>query len=34
MQLGFVTAILPDADLKTVFQTAAEIGYECVEVMC
>ena len=34
MQLGFVTAIVPDADLKQVFQTAASIGYECVEVMC
>ena len=34
MQLGFVTAILPDADLQSVFQTAAEIGYDCVEVMC
>ncbi|MEL6105285.1 MAG: sugar phosphate isomerase/epimerase family protein [Planctomycetota bacterium] len=34
MQLGFVTAILPDADLRSVFQTAADIGYDCVEVMC
>ncbi|MEO1524244.1 MAG: sugar phosphate isomerase/epimerase family protein [Planctomycetota bacterium] len=34
MQLGFVTAILPDADLPSVFQTASEIGYDCVEVMC
>ncbi|WP_182868328.1 sugar phosphate isomerase/epimerase family protein [Rhodopirellula sp. JC639] len=34
MQLGYVTAILPDADLKQVFQTAAQIGYDCVEVMC
>ena len=34
MQLGFVTAILPDADLNQVVQTAAEIGYDCIEVMC
>lgn len=34
MQLGFVTAILPDYDLRGVFQAAAEIGYDCVEVMC
>lgn len=34
MQLGFVTAILPDASLKEVFQIASNIGYDCVEVMC
>ncbi len=34
MQLGFVTAILPDFELRQVFQAAAEIGYDCVEVMC
>ena len=34
MQLGFVSAILPDLSLEDVFATAAEIGYECVEVMC
>ncbi len=34
MQLGFVSAILPDSSLDEVFATAAEIGYECVEVMC
>ena len=34
MQLGFMTAILPDADLQQVFQTAAEIGYDCLEIMC
>jgi len=34
MQLGFVSAILPELSLEEVFSTAAEIGYECVEVMC
>lgn len=34
MQLGFVTAILPDQSLEEVLRTAAEIGYDCVEVMC
>ncbi|WP_146520220.1 sugar phosphate isomerase/epimerase family protein [Stieleria varia] len=34
MQLGFVSAILPDLNLDQVFQTANEIGYDCVEVMC
>ena len=34
MQLGFVTAIVPDMNLEQVFATAAEIGYDCVEVMC
>jgi sugar phosphate isomerase/epimerase len=34
MQLGFVTAILPDQSLEEVLATAAEIGYDCIEVMC
>ena len=34
MQLGFVTAIVPELSLEQVFATASEIGYECVEVMC
>lgn len=34
MQLGFVSAILPDDSLESVLVTAAEIGYDCVEVMC
>ncbi len=34
MQLGFVTAILPELSLEEVLKTAAEIGYDCVEAMC
>ena len=34
MQLGFVSAILPEQNLEQVFQTASSIGYDCVEVMC
>ncbi len=34
MQLGFVSAILPDQDLKSVFAIAADLGYDCVELMC
>lgn len=34
MQLGFVSAILPDQSFEQVFRTAAEIGYDCVEVCC
>jgi sugar phosphate isomerase/epimerase len=34
MQLGYVSAILPDLSLEEVFATAADIGYQCVEVMC
>ena len=34
MQLGFVSAILPDQSLEEVLQIAANIGYDCVEVMC
>jgi sugar phosphate isomerase/epimerase len=34
MQLGFVSAILPDLPLEQVLGTAAELGYDCVELMC
>jgi len=34
MQLGFVSAILPDLDGEAVFQVAAELGFDCVEMMC
>ncbi len=34
MKLGFVSAILPDLELQGVFQTAAELGFDCVELMC
>jgi len=34
MQLGFVSAILPDLSFEDVLKTAADIGYDCVEVMC
>lgn len=34
MQLGFVSAIVPDMTLDEVFAAAAGIGYECVEVCC
>ncbi len=34
MQLGFVSAILPELSLEEVLEQAAEIGYDCVEVMC
>jgi len=34
MQLGFVSAILPDQTLDQVFSIASSIGYDCVEVMC
>ncbi len=34
MQLGFVTAILPEKTLEQVFAIASDIGYDCVEVMC
>ena len=34
MQLGFVSAILPDLSLQQNLEIAAEIGYDCVEVMC
>jgi sugar phosphate isomerase/epimerase len=34
MQLGFVSAILPDLSLEEVLDFAAETGYDCVEIMC
>lgn len=34
MQLGFVSAIFGDLSLEDVLKHAAEIGYDCVEVMC
>src|SRR3954453_23677006 len=34
MQLGFVSAILPDLSLAEVAQFAAAEGYDCVELMC
>src|SRR5262245_8686907 len=34
MQLGFVSAILPDLSLDDVLSFAADEGYACVEVMC
>src|SRR5436190_8211199 len=34
MQLGFVSAILPDLTLEEVFAFASDEGFACVEVMC
>ncbi len=34
MQLGLVSAILPELSLEDVFHVAAQSGYDCVEVMC
>ncbi|OYP32252.1 sugar phosphate isomerase/epimerase family protein [Rhodopirellula sp. MGV] len=34
MELGFVSAILPDASLEDVFENASGLGFDCVEVMC
>jgi sugar phosphate isomerase/epimerase len=34
MQLGFVSAILPDLSLEQVLRFAADEQYDCVEVMC
>ena len=34
MQLGFVSAILPELSLAEVAQFAAATGYDCVELMC
>jgi sugar phosphate isomerase/epimerase len=34
MQLGFVSAILPDCTLQEVVRFAAAEGFECVELMC
>jgi len=34
MKLGLVSAILPDLSFEQVFDYAAEVGFECVEVCC
>src|ERR1700747_3244739 len=34
MQLGFVTAIVPELSLEDVLSLAASEGFRCVEVMC
>jgi sugar phosphate isomerase/epimerase len=34
MQLGFVSAILPNESLEQLFATAVSIGYKYIEVMC
>jgi sugar phosphate isomerase/epimerase len=34
MQLGFVSAILGELSLEDVLKRAAEMGYDCVELMC
>lgn len=34
MKLGFVSAILPDLELKEVLSFAGRKGYSCVELMC
>lgn len=34
MQLGFVSAILPECSLKEVATFAAQTGFDCVELMC
>jgi len=34
MQLGFVTAILPELDLRQIIEFAAAEGFDCIEVMC
>lgn len=34
MKLGFVSAILAEQPLEFVLDTAEELGYDCVEVMC
>lgn len=34
MQLGFVSAIVPELSLEEVFQVASKEGFECVELMC
>lgn len=34
MKLGFVSAILPELSLEEVLRLAAEVGYDCVEIMC
>jgi len=34
MKLGFVSAIFGDLSFEEVIRVAAEIGYDCVEIMC
>lgn len=34
MQLGFVSAILPELSLKETVRIASELGYDCIELMC
>ena len=34
MQIGFVTAILPELSLEEILSFAAKEGFRCVEVMC
>src|SRR5262245_55693444 len=34
MQLGFVSAILPDLSLEEVLTFARQEGFDCVELMC
>src|SRR4051812_6022562 len=34
MQLGFVSAVLAELSLEEVFARAAELGFDCVELMC
>ena len=34
MQLGFVSAIVPELSLEQVFDLARQTGYNCVEIMC
>lgn len=34
MQLGFVSAILPEQSFEQLFETAAAEGFDCVEVCC
>jgi sugar phosphate isomerase/epimerase len=34
MELGFVSAILPDLSLEEVLAAGVETGYDCVELMC
>lgn len=34
MQLGFVSAILPEYDLEQTLATASRLGFDCVEIMC
>jgi sugar phosphate isomerase/epimerase len=34
MQIGYMSAIVPELSLQAAFALAAEIGYGSVEVMC